>query len=247
MGNILLRLPSTLDQLSEQQLYNQFRPPNPEPVSRADGKPLALGVPSHVYSPVWLGCASEKVPLSESRLILADFGTAFYPAQETRLKSYTPLEIRPPEARFEPTMPLSFPSDIWSLGCTIWNILGQRAFLDSFLFTEDKATSSQVDALGRLPSEWWEKWEARSVKFNEDGTPKEGRSPCTWDQRFQVSIQQPRHEEGMETLDEKEGHAFQEMIRWMLTFRPGDRPSADEVLDTAWMKDWAIPEFEKIS
>ena len=51
----------------------------------------------------------------------------------------------------------------------------------------------------------------------------------------------------METLDEKEGYAFQEMIRWMLTFRPGDRPSVNEVLDTAWMKGWAIPEFEKIS
>ena len=85
------------------------------------------------------------------------------------------------------------------------------------------------------------------MQFNEDGAPKNDRPPWTWDQRFEDSIQQPRREEGMETLDEKEGHAFQEMIRWMLTFRPGDRPSADEVLDTAWMKDWAIPEFEKIS
>ena len=246
MGNILLRLPSTLDQLSEQQLYDQFYPPDPEPVCRADGKPLTSGVPSHVYSPIWLGCVSEKVPPSESKLLLADFGTAFYPAQETRLKSYTPLEIRPPEARFEPTTPLSFPSDIWSLACTIWDIIGQRAFLDSFLFSEDNATSDQVDALGRLPSEWWEKWEARSMSFNEDGTPMEGRSPWTWDQRFEVSIQQPRRRESMETLDEKEGHAFQEMIRWMLTFRPGDRPSADEVLDTAWMKGWAVPEFKKI-
>ena len=56
MGNILLRLPSTLDQLSEQQLYDQFYPPDPEPVSRADGKPLALGVPSHglLSSLAWL-------------------------------------------------------------------------------------------------------------------------------------------------------------------------------------------------
>ncbi|UPL04352.1 hypothetical protein LCI18_015286 [Fusarium solani-melongenae] len=158
LGNILLQLPSTLDQLSDKQLYDQFDPPDPEPV-------------------LWLGDASEKVPLSESKLLLADFGTAFYPAQESRLRSYTPLEIRPPETRFEPTTPLSFASDIWSLACTIWAIVGQRPFLDSFLLNQDDATRDQVDALGRLPPEWWEKWEARSKSFIEDGRPKEDRSP----------------------------------------------------------------------
>ncbi|KAH7019746.1 kinase-like domain-containing protein [Ilyonectria destructans] len=245
LGNILLRLSSTLDQLSEKQLYDQFDPPDPEPVRRADGKPLASGVPHHVFSPVWLGDASEKITLSESKLLLTDFGTAFYPAQESRLQSYTPLEIRPPEARFEPTTPLSFASDIWSLACTIWAIIGQRSFLDSFLLSQDDATSDQVDALGRLPPEWWEKWEARSKSFTEDGRPKGDRSPWSWDQRFEDSIQQPRREKGMETLDEKESHALCEMIRWMLAFRPGDRPSADQVLKTAWMRNWAIPESEK--
>lgn len=247
LGNILLQLPSTLDQLSEKQLYDQFDSPDPEPVRRADGKPLASGVPPHVYSPVWFGNASEKIGLSESKILLADFGTAFYPAKESRLQSYTPLEIRPPEARFEPTTPLSFASDIWSLACTIWAILGQRSFLDSFLLSQDDATRDQVDALGRLPPEWWQKWEARSKSFTEDGSPKEGRSPWTWGQRFDDSIQQPRREKDMGALDEKEGHALCEMIRWMLAFRPGDRPSADQVLETAWMRNWAIPEFDKIS
>lgn len=246
MGNILLCLPSTLDQLSEKQLHNQFGPPEPEPVRRADGEPLAPGVAHNVFSPVWLGDASEDIPLSESKLLLADFGTAFYPAQESRLKSYTPLEIRPPEARFEPTTPLPFASDIWSLACTIWAILGQGSFLDSFLLSQDDATRDQVDALGRLPLEWWEKWEARSKSFTEDGRSKEDRSPWSWDQRFEDSIQQPRREKGMETFDEEESHAFREMIRWMLTFRPGERPSADQVLKTTWMRNWAIPESKKM-
>ncbi|RSL85825.1 hypothetical protein CEP52_016019 [Fusarium oligoseptatum] len=229
-GNILLQLPSTLDKLSEKQLYDQFDPPDPEPVRRADREPLASGI-----------------AISESKILLADFGTAFYPAKESRLQSCTPLEIRPPEARFEPTTPLSFPSDIWSLACTIWAIVGQRPFLDSFLLSQDDATRDQVDALGRLPPEWWEKWEARSKSFSQDGSPKEGRSPWSWDQRFEDSIQQPRREEGIGTLDEKEGHALCEMIRWMLAFRPGDRPSADQVLKTTWMRKWAIPELDKIS
>ncbi|KAK6227647.1 hypothetical protein QIS74_01202 [Colletotrichum tabaci] len=125
-----------------------------------------------------------------------DFGMAFCPGQESRFESYTPLEIRPPEARFEPLKPLSFASDIWSLACTIWAILGQRPFLDTFLISQDDATSDQVDALGPLPPEWWEKWETRSRRFAGNGKPKEGRLAWSWDQRFEDSIQEPRRDEG---------------------------------------------------
>ncbi|SPO05564.1 uncharacterized protein DNG_08251 [Cephalotrichum gorgonifer] len=77
-----------------------------------------------------------------------------------------------------------FPSDIWRLACTAWAILGQRPFQDSFLLGPDDATSDQVDALGPLPPEWWEKWEARSKKFTEGGQTKEGRYPWTFNQQL---------------------------------------------------------------
>ncbi|TQN73124.1 Serine/threonine-protein kinase spk-1 [Colletotrichum shisoi] len=163
----------------------------------------------------------------------------------THDEGYVHGEIRPPEARFEPLKPLSFASDIWSLACTIWAILGQRPFLDTFLISQDDATSDQVDALGPLPPEWWEKWETRSRKFAGNGKPKEGRLAWSWDQRFEDSIQEPRRDEGMETLEERERDALFDMVRWMLAFRPEDRPSARQVLETAWMKNWAIPARDK--
>ncbi|KAM4055121.1 kinase [Hirsutella rhossiliensis] len=172
LGNILLHLPSGLNHLSEEQLYHKFGPPEPEPIIRLDGKPISPNIPSHAISP----------------LLLVDFGVAFRPSEESRFQSYTPLEIRPPEARFEPTTPLSFASDIWSLACTIWAIIGQRSLFDSLLATEDDITCEHVEALGCLPPEWLEKWGAR----------------------------------------------------------PSDRPTARQVLETAWMRDWALPEFEKI-
>lgn len=184
--------------------------------------------------------------LSNAKLMLVDFGVAFRPSEELRLQSYTPLEIRPPEARFEPTTPLSFASDIWSLACTIWAILGQRSLFDSLLASKDDIACEQVDALGFLPLEWWEKWEARSRKFTQAGELVEGRSVWSWDQRFEDSIQEPRREKGMETLDTKEKDAFFAMMRWMLAFRPTDRPTINQVLDTAWMRDWALSEYEKI-
>jgi hypothetical protein len=36
------------------------------------------------------------------------------------------------------------------------------------------------------------------------------------------------------------------MLRWMLAFRPGDRPTAKQVLETEWMREWALPECEKV-
>ena len=243
-GNILLQLPSTLDHLSDQQFYDRFRPPDhPETVARVDGKPLSPGVPLHVFQPVWMGGKSQDIALSEARILLIDFGTMFSPAHESRFSSCTPLPIRPPEAHLEQSKSLSFPSDIWSLGCAIWEILGHRGFLDSWIWTEDEIILDQVDALGPLPAEWWEKWEARSEWFPGEWQPRDGR--WTFDRRFEESIQWLRRETGLETLSDEERDALFEMVRWMLSFRPGERPSAKQVLETDWMRKWAIPEYEK--
>ncbi|KAK4142924.1 kinase-like domain-containing protein, partial [Dichotomopilus funicola] len=247
LGNILLRLPTGLDGLSTEQLYEKYRAPEPEPVVRLDGKPLPPGVPSCGVPPMWLGDQCERILLSDAKLLLADFGVAFRPSSEQRYQSHTPLELRPPEARFEPTTPLSFPSDVWSLGCTIWSLLAHRSLFDVFLATEDDVTAQQIDVLGLLPDEWWEKWEARSKYFAENGQqPAEGRSVWSWEHRFEQWIREPRRDKGMATLDGKEEEAFAVMIRWMLQFRPRDRPSAKEVLETEWMRTWALPECGRV-
>ena len=154
LGNILLKMPPKLDQLSTDELYEKYGAPELEPVVRLDGKVLPSGVPSHSIFPIWLGEASDKLLLADATILLTDFGEAFSPSQEERFESHTPLVIRPPEAGFEPTRPLSFPSDIWTLACSIWEILGQRSLFEGFLATEDYMIREQVDTLGILPPEW---------------------------------------------------------------------------------------------
>lgn len=241
LGNILLQLPSGLTRLSDKHIYDQFDPPDPEPVVRADGQPLSTGVPNHAYTPIWLGRPSEQIPLSEARLLLVDFGTAFDPTRDVRVESYTPLEIRPPEVRFEPEKKLSFASDIWSLGFTIWSIIAQRPLLDSFLMSPDDVTADQVDTIGPLPTAWWDAWEGGSKRFAQNGQAIEGRSVWSWDQRFEDSIQEPRRKWGMETLDDAERDAFVEMLRRMLVFLPSDRASAQDILRCSWMRNWVLP------
>ncbi|GKZ33429.1 hypothetical protein AbraIFM66950_003285 [Aspergillus brasiliensis] len=245
MGNILLKMPPGFDQLSPEQLYEKYGAPEPDPVVHLDGKPLPPGVPSHGIVPIWLGEPSEKITLSEAGILLTDFGEAFS-SKEVKYESHSPLVNRPPEARFEPDKPLSFSSDIWSLACTIWTIIAQRSLFEVFLATDDYVTREHVDTLGILPPEWWERWEARHGNFTGDGRPLKRNPYRSWGDRFEDSVQQPRQEVKMPLFDEEEREAIFAMLRPMLAFRPEHRSTTKQILESEWMVQWALPEYEKV-
>ncbi|KAK4216721.1 kinase-like domain-containing protein [Rhypophila decipiens] len=228
LGNILLQLPSTLDELSVPALYEKFGAPDPQTVIPLDStQSLETGVPSHAVPPVWLGILSHELNLQEAKLLLSDFGVAFSPFKENRLQSYTPLLIRPPEALFEPITPLSFPSDIWSLGC-------------------NEITAQQVELQGRMPGQWWDKWESRDKWFYEDGRPKAAECDVwDWDRRFKEWVQEPRERRGLGALGEEEKVALLVLLKCMLRWRPGERPTAEDVLESTWMRNWAMPAYER--
>lgn len=69
LGNVLLEMPSNFDQLLVEEINEKYGETELEPGVHLDGKPLPPGVPSHGITPVWLGEASENIPLTESRLL----------------------------------------------------------------------------------------------------------------------------------------------------------------------------------
>ncbi|RAK81570.1 kinase-like protein [Aspergillus fijiensis CBS 313.89] len=203
-GNILLQLRRDFDQLSTKRLYEQYGEPLLEPVNRLDGQTLPPG----------LGEASENITLPEARIIVSVFGEASSPAREMKSESHTPLSIRPPEARFEPTKPLTFSSDIWTLACTIWDIIAQKPIFEGFLTNEDDRLASRLMHL--------------AYHFTEHGEPiNPSRSPRrTLEDRFESNVQRPRIKEGMSPFDSSERGTLSSMLRSMLPFRPEDCPSA---------------------
>ncbi|KAF7128234.1 hypothetical protein CNMCM5793_002776 [Aspergillus hiratsukae] len=148
---------------------------------------------------------------------------------------------------------LSFPSDIWTLACTVWEIFGQRPLFEAFFPSADRVTAEQVEVLSILPPEWWRTLGRRLEWFNEEGEMdlKSGTSRGnngvrrTLDKRFEYCIQEPRAEAGLETAAEEERRAFERMLRSMLAFRPEERATAQQVLHSEWMKGWGLPALEQ--
>jgi hypothetical protein len=82
-------------------------------------------------------------------------------------------------------------------------------------------------------------------RFIANGGPTEGREPWTFDQRFEEAIQDPRRRRKFDVMSDVEKEAFCEMIKHILKFRPGERLTAEGVLRSQWMTEWAIPDAEK--
>ncbi|KAJ0418441.1 kinase-like protein [Aspergillus carlsbadensis] len=261
VGNIMFRLPNSIDELSPRDLYQKYGEPNLELFERLDGepnlelferldgKPLTDGVPTHGVVPIWLGKDSDLVTLSEAKIFVTDFGESFLPSTTQRHYSNTPGVLAPPETYFLPLEPLSFPADIWTLACTLWDILGQRSLFEGFNPSSDWMTKEHVDVLGKLPCDWWRKWEARGRWFTKEGTRRSEGTGRSLAGRFVHSIEEPRRgssaiEEG---LGEAEKSALLAMFRKMLAFRPEERLTAAEIMQSEWMLRWALPALGKVA
>jgi serine/threonine protein kinase len=257
LGNVLFSFPSTFDQLSVEEFREKFGKPDAVPVSRIDGKPLTPSVPAEAIVPLYLGKHARDFTLDDAhRLILSDFGEAFSPATEQRLgkDSHIPLARRAPEALFEPEEPLSYASDIWSLACAIWEILGMK-FIFSESETQHEIVAQQIDVLGSegFPEAWRLQWERlqEDDRHTTDGAPPWMRSGERekWpklETAFEEFVQKYRRKrESTGMFEEAETQAILALMRGMLRFRPEERLTMDEVLKSEWMLKWALPQLEQ--
>lgn len=141
-----------------------------------------------------------------------------------------------PEAFFHD--PIGLPADIWSYGCTVFNI-----FSDGHLFANDDADDPEkvlldmVQALGILPSRWWQQWLGRDDYFWGDGTPG---TFCTnygddWLSRCKLLLQ--RIQQGRSKQRSEQAIPFppsqiqnlQALLSKTLKYLPSERATAEEL------------------
>lgn len=91
------------------------------------------------------------------------------------------------------------------------------------------------------------RWRERSQFFDSNGNPKEGRH--VWpgiEMAFEDTVQKYRRKRERE-FDREEATAIIDLMRRMLVFRPEERPTIQEVLQSPWMVKWALPQLKRDS
>ncbi|EXK36081.1 serine/threonine protein kinase [Fusarium oxysporum f. sp. lycopersici 4287] len=167
LGNLLLRLPASLNNLSIDQLYAKFGAPKLKPIARLDG-------------------------------------------------------------------------------CLIFELFAHRSLIDGIIAPQDDITAQQVHLQGIPPPEWWDKWDKRSKWFDNKGQALSNEQDIwSWDRRFRQWIQEPRKSEGMETINSEEAAALLDLLKRMLAWKPENRPQAQQILESGWVKEWALPAYNK--
>ncbi|GAQ35826.1 hypothetical protein AtubIFM56815_002976 [Aspergillus tubingensis] len=247
LRNILVKLPASFDSLSTEKFYEQYGNPETVSITQRNGGSLPPHIPPKAVLPLYLGKKAEESTLQDAQVLLSDFGEAFSPVSSPRSGEYchTPVPYCPPEALFEPQAPLSYPADIWSLATAVWEILGMKAIFSTEA-PEDEVTSQQIDVLGPMPQTWYSAWEERSYFFNEDGRPVEGRE--VWpvlDLTFEQGVREYRRQGRVGDFGDDETAAILELMRGMLRFKPKERLTIEEVLQSEWMSKWVMPDYER--
>lgn len=254
LTNVLLHLPFDIDELSVEALYEEYGEPVRTPVVRADGQPLTPGVPKECIKPVWLGKICNEITLAEAKIMLVDYGETYIPEIQARDDSNTPDVYKPPEALLKPLLDsqtsLTFSSDIWTLACSLWDLVAYFPLFKGYFSKEDSITAEQVAVLGRLPPGWWSVWgrktNIRRRRFDLHDEPFKPDQYPPWETRFETAVQEPRRERGMERMGKKEKNAFFSMLGSMLEYHPENRCTAQQVLESDWMVKWARPAYQKV-
>jgi serine/threonine protein kinase len=218
-------------------------------------------MPVHLSKPTKLFTVRDA-----QSIVLSDFGKAFRPEHPNRWPclgrdSGVPLNARAPEALFEPELPISFASDIWSLACAIWHLLGSSAGL--FSTVEVRTDSMVADVLGALdglddlPRAWRRQWDRPDDLAHEIHSPVQTpmssspplpkrphdideHPPPTLRSLFELHVQQPRRQLG-NPFEDDEVEAILALFRGMLKLDPKERWTIQQVLESEWMRKWTLP------
>ncbi|KAK3721927.1 hypothetical protein LTR37_002743 [Vermiconidia calcicola] len=154
------------DSWTEEDIYERFGTPRKEILLTASKSSPGDFAPRYIVE-------AAKVPeerfLTEE-IFLIDSGVSFpFEAPPRPQDIGVPFMYRPPETFFDSKYDQS--SDLWSLGCLLFEIRAGIPLFSRFMGTEDKIVRQWVQMKGKLPDAWWSSWKARSLFFDESGKP----------------------------------------------------------------------------
>ncbi|KAL8676964.1 MAG: hypothetical protein Q9186_006573 [Xanthomendoza sp. 1 TL-2023] len=238
--NMLLALPR-IDSMSVDEIYQHFHTPRQTQIRRVDGAPPGPEAPSFAVMPAQVIINCDEV--SDPRICISDFGEAWLNQDMTSKNDLnTPVALLPPEATFAKDS-IGPPADVWTLACSMYEILGERPLFEGFFPTRDDIIAEMVDCLGRLPQTWWENWRSRGKYFHEDGSFISEVSAAE-SLNLAHRIQWMGRTKNLE-FSAEEAQSVEKMLRAMLEFEPAKRATAEDIVKSEWMTYWGLPSLRK--
>ncbi|CDM37574.1 hypothetical protein CBS147339_8942 [Penicillium roqueforti] len=190
------------DDWTEEELYACLGQPVKHQVRRLDGMPREDNAPEYTVDPCDITALEAR--LSTDRILLIDFGAAFY-HHESPEQIFTPAPFASPEILFGGE--LTFAVDNWAFGCLLYELCADRSLIKLLFGWNNDAMKDQVAMLGKPPDALWQNWEGKDKYFHPDGTPKEAHDrrlkvyPLSLKQRVR-NLEKPLSERGYGTGDE---------------------------------------------
>jgi serine/threonine-protein kinase SRPK3 len=154
-ANILLQL-ANIDEWTVGEIYERLGKPQTQDLHRSPDGPADSPAPRYTVNAISMKGVDPQW-LSD-QIIIIDFGIAFL-QNESSPYIGTPKSYCAPEFLFG--NPRSVSSDIWALGCTIFEIrTGSGLFkYRDVTPTRDHILMGMVNLLGSFPQIWWGRWD----------------------------------------------------------------------------------------
>lgn len=236
-SNILAKL-CNLDHLSEDELLSLLGRPEEVQVQMESGEDLPASSPRYLVPPADISRLGNEFLTEE--ICVIDFGESFKfssPPEDLGI----PENYLPPEILLECPDTIGPACDLWALGCTLFEIREQLP-LFYMIYDKDELLSEMVRFFGKLPEDWWAKWEARGEYFDKDGK---------WlreeDWSLEVALSKPieifesgeKCKEGPKKslqTPEAEQRLMADLLYRLFKYDPSERISVEEVLRHEWFR-----------
>ncbi|KAA1467008.1 kinase-like protein [Dentipellis sp. KUC8613] len=251
-ANILFRVSEDIPEWSDEQVYSHFGLPETEEIRTCDGQPRGPHAPKELVAPI----SSTKLAdasLLQEKVVIIDFGQSYaiaHPPQN--YQPATVINYCAPEMRFEKRT--GFETDVWALGCAIFEICAGFPLFDPFLGSDADVLRQTVETLGKLPEPWWMSFAEQALWFDEDGEPKSekdqklaGALLCSSKSSIREKLrsigarddlsdfdQGPMMEKPGVRLCEEELEVLGDLLERMLRLHPEERIRMPEVVEHPW-------------
>ncbi|KAK0753669.1 kinase-like domain-containing protein [Schizothecium vesticola] len=236
-----------LDGLLESEVLCILGEPRKNPVLDPAGQEnTTRTAPRYLVYPVdWSSINTDDFISKSAQLI--DFGESFTTVSPPEDLG-TPGPYRSLELILDPRV-FGIHSDLWALGCTLFEIRTGRKLIESFEDEDDGYLDAMCQILGKFPEPWWSNWQGR-VGIYKDEADENGRAVPVKEyppeeRNFHPSVAHDAksildrlgpgvwYELGRwfhAEIEGEESRLFADLLKRLVVYRPEDRMSAAEVL-----------------